>query len=281
MHMSAKKIVLCCLAFVIAIMTIAGSAFYLFRIAPDNPVTVPDGMEVPGYVYENAGNGETGFDFFSFESDFIVGSPDIEELGAISIIQLCFGIIGFLLILIALIFCRTNIAQSLCSAAVILGLIISAVYALVGVLFTVRLLNVTFVGLYLNFYTLSYIPFAIVAVFALAYFLVANLMPNSDGKKKSRLAPDVAPQNFDFGFADITPASVAQNASTPTSANLNEFSFAPVFKPVDVAEDCATNSSAMSHEEIMSLLSTYKQLLDDGIITQVEFERKKRSILTK
>ena len=258
MHMSAKKIVLCCLAFVIAIMTIAGPAFYLFRIDPDNPVTVPDGMEIPGYVYENAGNGETGFDFFSFESDFLVGSPDIEELGAISIIQLCLGIIGFLLILIALIFCRTNVAQSLCSAAVILGLIICALYALVGVLFTIRLLNKTFVGLYLNFYTLSYIPFAIVAVFSLAYVLVANLMPSDEpkmSKEERQLAREARLSSRQFATATnayMTGATISRQTST---------------------------APAMSHEEITSLLSTYKQLLDDGIITQEEFESKKRSIL--
>ncbi|MDE5601980.1 MAG: SHOCT domain-containing protein [Clostridia bacterium] len=257
MHMSAKKIVLCCLAFVIAIMTIAGPAFYLFRINPDEPVTVPDDMDVPNYVYENAGNGETGFDFFSFESDFLVGTPDVEEIGAISIIQLCIGIIGFLLVLAALIFCRTNLAQSLCSAAVILGLIICAAYALIGVLFTVRLLNVTFVGLYLNFYTLSYIPFAIVAVFSLAFVLVANLMPSSDDKKSKE----------EKQLAREARKAARQLATT------TDMTGSPVLRPVSTAP-------AMNHEEITSLLSTYKQLLDDGIITQEEFESKKRNVIS-
>jgi hypothetical protein len=157
-NISIKKILLGSIALFIAIFSIVSLSFSLTKVD-----------DVYGKYSEN------GFELLDFKSFFITSSY---QTGAIALalicwLQLLLSVVCIVLMVLTF-FKKQDKINKVNFISVLVCTIFSLLYLIEGIVYTT--INANTWGD--NFSTLSYVPFIIIAVFAIAYFVILKILPN-------------------------------------------------------------------------------------------------------
>ena len=227
--LSVKKIVLCSLAFIVAVFTLAGPGFDLLHARVSGATAGAGGYAIIGQIGK---------------AEFI--PADIASL-IFSFLMMFFGIVTVILVPVSFIRFDSRRNKNVCMATNIVATLLSFAYMVCGAYY-VSLMN----NGYLT--TIAFIPFLIIALSMIASVICEVKLQE---KPLSFGSPSVQ-----GGVAEELAPAAAEPANLPPAP-------APVPAPKTVEQQNAS----------IALLESYKRLLDNGVITQEEFERKKKELL--
>lgn len=283
--MSAKKIVMCCLAFAISLMMLLSLCFDLVR------------YDMMGITL-----GDNGFDLLDFKSEFIVDERRYGwgaiVIGVLAYVQMFAAIAGMVLSIVSLFAFNLRQAETACHAFVINGLIFSVLYMLEGIIFYTLYKDTMELPSSSMFLTLAYVPLILHAVLTVAYFLCVYLVPSRTfGHNAVASIADAAPVGGYTGTVGANGAFYGENPyAGGQSAQQGEYmrngpvvsqnAFEPQPRPMTQYSDprkapvsAETSFSIEREQMICDVLAKYKELLDGGLITQEDYDRKKEALL--
>ena len=185
---------------------------------------------------------ENGFDMLSFESDYISGDYKwgATMLGVCSVLELVFACIAICLSIFN--FVKTKESKAINTGIVGGAIAVAVLYLVEGIVFK-AVLGSTVSGLKEYLSTVAFVPMIIIGVFVVAYFLVAPIVG----------ASSLGNENVENGEAIVV-------------------------KKEKVSSVVRSNQQTVEAQSIENL-KKYKDLLDMGVITQEEFEAKKKELL--
>lgn len=198
------------------------------------------------------GNGtlysENGFNFFAFESFFISGSYDWANkiIGSFSIIMTLFSVVAIILAICNFIsFKKVKVYEVIIIA---ISLFNTIIYFIEGFVFKSVFIETWGIGaesMYIK--TSCYIPFIICAVLFIAYIVVGII------------------------FDKIIKTQPEKDTTIEQEEKIEN--------KKEEKQEIETKTQNYDEESKIALLTKYKELLDAGVITQEEFDIKKKEIL--
>ncbi len=197
---------------------------------------------------------ENGFDVFDFKSLFLEGSNRewaVYVAGAISILSCLVGVVTMVFGVLSVMF---NKYEKVAKKLMIVSLICSFLYMVFGIIYNLQVKAVggtdaTEMGISIEYTTSAFVPFIFAVLFTVAYFVCQKMVPDKYVYGVSNEADGEAPEKNE------AQSEVAATYSAPTAG------------------------AKMSEERKVEVLAKYSQLLKDGVITQEEFDAKKKEIL--
>ena len=239
--LDTRKLVLCIIAFVIAIFMLSMLAFPLVT-------ATYKAYDSNGKLEESEKETLTGFDMLDSLSESkdkdseddddeysyiasILGNMTGYIPSVISCFQIIFACLAIVATVLAIFLFNKNATNALCNVTVILGIVFSLLYLLRGWTYHLSYENTSWnkTSVSIVVETASHIPFIIIGLLSIAYAFCAHLVPEKEIKIR-RTPKEV-----------ITPAMVEQQK--------------------------------------MDTLRKYKELFDNGVISQEEFISIKRKLL--
>lgn len=227
--LSVKKIVLCSLAFIVAVFTLAGPGFDLLH------------ARVAG-----AAVGAGGYNIIAQIGKVELIPADIATL-IFTFFMMFFGIVTVILVPVSLIRFDSQKNKIVCRTTSIVGTLLSFAYMVCGA---------SYVSIANNSYltTIAFIPFLIIVLMTIASAVCEMKLPE---------------KALSFGRTSLQGEAAEELA--PTSA------YPAAFPPA--SEVPHASRTVEQQNASIDLLEKYKRLLDNGVITQEEFERKKKELL--
>ena len=215
--------------------------------------------------------GENGFDMFDFKSNLFF--TDNYETEWISYMIAPIAILACIVGIVAMVFGALSVFfkkfEGAAKGLTIVSLIASLLYMIVGII-GLSVFNDKASGAIKDYtYTSAFIPFIFSVLFTVAYFVCLKKVPDKQI----------------YATVSETYARVAENNGMQRAA------VASCFNPVEAARTSEAQSEVaaaysapavaenISEAEKVQLLRDYAQLLKDGIITQEEFDAKKKELL--
>lgn len=209
--------------------------------------------------YGSVLHSENGFDFLAFKSYFIDGSYDwaVKVIGAFSILFLVCAIFAIVLTVINfLTMKKTNLYNI---TIIVIAMFNTAFYLIEGLVFKSVFIETWGIGAESMFIKTScYIPFIICAILVFAYIIVAVAFNR------------VAQQNKPIK-EQSNEIQIQEREEQPIQAQTQ--------KNENIASSNQTKADYGDEESKIALVTKYKELLDNGVLSQEEFDTKKKQIL--
>ena len=188
---SIKKAILCSLMFLISLFTLLALCFHLVNAS-----------------VMNIGYGESGFSYFKFSSTMIPYKGMIIPFGIVSIIQLIVSIVMIALSLLAFFKYSKEKYTETGKTIIQLGLVFCSLYLAMGIACTIvfRVVNGSGAEYGGSIMTYSFLPLVFVIIFAIAYKVCKNMIPEDlgmkNGAKPANKTRETA-MNSEYSKADL------------------------------------------------------------------------------
>ena len=273
------------LMFAVALTALAGLASALVKAVFDYPQ-----IGINGQI--NFDEKEIGFQIFDFRSDaFLAGSYTgfVNAVAILSILQCAFACIAIIVTVLSVFYKNyersAKILTAICAVFLLIYMVMGFVYAGLVKKDFETLLDMAELGSitdYLKFSSQGFIPFIFGCIFTGAWIACLFAVPDKKifaAKKKDKKVIYFTNQNI------TVPVKSNIGSEIAVSETVSEVNHPTEVKSVDKQTEMYVVSIAqpkkiqVSEAEKVQLLKEYAQLLKDGIITQEEFDAKKKDIL--
>lgn len=268
--LTLRKLVSCCIAFAMGLVTLCGLAAALASWSY--------------YEYGMSTFADTGFSVMGFKTFFIEDGGfewATTLMGVFAILQLVVAVAALVLSVLALFVFKGKTAYSICKSFVVTCFCFLIWYMIEGIVYS-SVAGGFYIG---GLTTLAYVPLIFGVLLFVACFVCVKLLPEKPLRKQTgadgagQAAPYGAQQQY---AAPAQPqqygAPVQQYGAQPQYAAPAQQPAAPAQQPAP-APSVSTVGAEMA--ECAKLLVKYKELLDQGVITQEEFDTLKAELLWK
>lgn len=210
---------------------------------------------------------ENGFDFLSFESEiFVDGKEDLAwfaaVMGSFSLLQLLFAVVTMIVGAVSVAYPQCGKPATVLVVFTFVFTFIYMIWGIVGVSLY-NGLNMTYQGK-----TLAYLPLIFTLFTMIAYAICRAKVPDIP-LGRARMRPNTAPRFYAY------PAQ-ANTYMPPAGAAADRYGGAT---PADARNAPLSADGAMSEEKRLELFERYARLWKEGILSQEEFEAKKKELL--
>ena len=219
--------------------------------------------EVTGGEYS-----ENGFDFLSFESEiFVDGKEDLAwfaaVMGSFSLLQLLFAVVTMIVGAVSVAYPQCGKPATVLVVFTFVFTFIYMIWGIVGVSLY-NGLNMTYQGK-----TLAYLPLIFTLFTMIAYAICRAKVPDIP-LGRARMRPNTAPRFY------ANPAQ-ANTYMPPAGTAVNQYGRTV---PADARYAApSADAAGMSEEKRLELFERYARLWKEGILSQEEFEAKKKELL--
>ena len=252
--LTLRKLVICCIAFAMGLVTLCGLAAALVSQNYYGISTVAD----------------TGFSVMGFRTFFIEDEGfewATTLMGVFAILQLVVAVAALVLSVLALLVFKGKTAYGICKSFIITCFCFLIWYMIEGIVY-----SSIAGGYYIGLTTLAYVPLIFGVLLFVAYFVCVKMLPEKPLRKQA--GADGAGQAAPYGAQQqyAVPAQPQQYGmpAQPQSA-----------VPAQPAPAPSVSTVGAEMAECAKLLVKYKELLDQGVITQEEFDTLKAELLGK
>ena len=265
--LTLRKLVICCIAFAMGLVTLCGLAAALVSQNYYGISTVADtGFSVMGF-----------WTFFIEDGGFEWATT---LMGVFAILQLVVAVAALVLSVLALFVFKGKTAYSICKSFIITCFCFLCWYMIEGIVY-----SSIAGGYYIGLTTLAYVPLIFGVLLFVAYFVCVKMLPEKPLRKQE--GADGAGQAAPYGAQPqyAAPAQPQQYGAPAQQYGAQPQYAAPAQQPAAPAQQPAPAPSVSTvgaeMAECAKLLVKYKELLDQGVITQEEFDTLKAELLWK
>lgn len=266
--LTLRKLVICCIAFAMGLVTLCGLAAALASWSY--------------YEYGMSTFADTGFSVMGFRTFFIEDGGfewATTLMGVFAILQLVVAVAALVLSVLALFVFKGKTAYSICKSFVVTCFCFLIWYMIEGIVY-----SSIAGGYYIGLTTLAYVPLIFGVLLFVAYFVCVKMLPEKPLRKQE--GADGAGQAAPFG-AQQQYAAPAQQYGAPAQqygAQPQQYGMPAQPQsavPAQPAPAPSVSTVGAEMAECAKLLVKYKELLDQGVITQEEFDTLKAELLGK
>ena len=261
--LTLRKLVICCIAFAMGLVTLCGL----------------DAALVSQNYYGISTFADTGFSVMGFRTFFIEDGGfewATTLMGVFAILQLVVAVAALVLSVLALLVFKGKTAYGICKSFIITCFCFLIWYMIEGIVY-----SSIAGGYYIGLTTLAYVPLIFGVLLFVAYFVCVKMLPEKPLRKQA--GADGAGQAAPYG-AQPQYAVPAQPQQYGAPAQPQQYGMPAQPQPAVPAQPApAPSVSTVGAEmaECAKLLVKYKELLDQGVITQEEFDTLKAELLGK
>lgn len=260
--LTLRKLVICCIAFAMGLVTLCGLAAALASWSY--------------YEYGMSTFADTGFSVMGFRTFFIEDGGfewATTLMGVFAILQLVVAVAALVLSVLALFVFKGKTAYSICKSFIITCFCFLCWYMIEGIVY-----SSIAGGYYIGLTTLAYVPLIFGVLLFVAYFVCVKMLPEKPLRKQAGAdgAGQAAPHGAQPQYA--VPAQQYSASAQPQQYGMPAQPQSAVPAPAP-APSVSTVGAEMA--ECAKLLVKYKELLDQGVITQEEFDTLKAELLGK
>lgn len=258
--LTLRKLVICCIAFAMGLVTLCGLAAAL----------------VSQNYYGISTFADTGFSVMGFWTFFIEDGGfewATTLMGVFAILQLVVAVATLVLSVLALLVFKGKTAYGICKSFIITCFCFLIWYMIEGIVY-----SSIAGGYYIGLTTLAYVPLIFGVLLFVAYFVCVKMLPEKPLRKQAGAdgAGQAAPHGAQPQYA--VPAQQYSASAQPQQYGMPAQPQSAVPAPAP-APSVSTVGAEMA--ECAKLLVKYKELLDQGVITQEEFDTLKAELLGK
>ena len=268
--LTLRKLVSCCIAFAMGLVTLCGLAAALASWSY--------------YEYGMSTFADTGFSVMGFKTFFIEDGGfewATTLMGVFAILQLVVAVAALVLSVLALFVFKGKTAYSICKSFVVTCFCFLIWYMIEGIVYS-SVAGGFYIG---GLTTLAYVPLIFGVLLFVACFVCVKLLPEKPLRKQT--GADGAGQAAPYGAQQqyAAPAQPQQYGAPVQRYGAQPQYAAPAQQPAAPAQQPAPAPSVSTvgaeMAECAKLLVKYKELLDQGVITQEEFDTLKAELLWK
>lgn len=265
--LTLRKLVICCIAFAMGLVTLCGLAAALVSQNYYGISTVAD----------------TGFSVMGFRTFFIEDGGfewATTLMGVFAILQLVVAVAALVLSVLALFVFKGKTAYSICKSFIITCFCFLCWYMIEGIVY-----SSIAGGYYIGLTTLAYVPLIFGVLLFVAYFVCVKMLPEKPLRKQEgadsagQAAPYGAQQQYAAPAQPQYGAPAQQYGAQPQQYGMPAQPQSAV--PAQPAPALSVSTVGAEMAECAKLLVKYKELLDQGVITQEEFDTLKAELLGK
>ena len=264
--LTLRKLVICCIAFAMGLVTLCGLAAAL----------------VSQNYYGISTFADTGFSVMGFRTFFIEDGGfewATTLMGVFAILQLVVAVAALVLSVLALFVFKGKTAYGICKSFIITCFCFLCWYMIEGIVY-----SSIAGGYYIGLTTLAYVPLIFGVLLFVAYFVCVKMLPEKPLRKQE--GADGAGQAAPFGAQQQYAAPAQQYGSPAQQYGAQPQQYGMPAQPqsaVPAQPAPAPSVSTVGAEmaECAKLLVKYKELLDQGVITHEEFDTLKAELLGK
>lgn len=257
--LTLRKLVICCIAFAMGLVTLCGLAAALVSQNYYGISTVAD----------------TGFSVMGFRTFFIEDGGfewATTLMGVFAILQLVVAVAALVLSVLALLVFKGKTAYGICKSFIITCFCFLIWYMIEGIVY-----SSIAGGYYIGLTTLAYVPLIFGVLLFVAYFVCVKMLPEKPLRKQA--GADGAGQAAPHGAQQQYAAPAQQYGAQPQQYGMPAQPQPAV--PAQPAPALSVSTVGAEMAECAKLLVKYKELLDQGVITQEEFDTLKAELLGK
>lgn len=266
--LTLRKLVICCIAFAMGLVTLCGLAAAL----------------VSQNYYDISTVADTGFSVMGFRTFFIEDGGfewATTLMGVFAILQLVVAVAALVLSVLALFVFKGKTAYSICKSFIITCFCFLIWYMIEGIVY-----SSIAGGYYIGLTTLAYVPLIFGVLLFVAYFVCVKMLPEKPLRKQE--GADGAGQAAPYGAQQqyAAPAQPQQYGAPAQQYGAQPQQYGMPAQPQSAAPVQSAPAPSVSTvgaemAECAKLLVKYKELLDQGVITQEEFDTLKAELLGK
>ena len=261
--LTLRKLVICCNAFAMGLVTLCGLAAALASWSY--------------YEYGMSTFADTGFSVMGFRTFFIEDGAfewATTLMGVFAILQRVVAVATLVLSVLALLVFKGKTAYGICKSFVVTCFCFLIWYMIEGIVY-----SSIAGGYYIGLTTLAYVPLIFGVLLFVAYFVCVKLLPEKLLRKQAgadgagQVAPHGAQPQYAVPAQQYSVSAQPQQYGAPAQPQ-------PAV-PAQPAPAPSVSTVGAEMAECAKLLVKYKELLDQGVITQEEFDTLKAELLGK
>ncbi len=261
--LTLRKLVICCIAFAMGLVTLCGLAAALASWSY--------------YEYGMSTFADTGFSVMGFRTFFIEDGGfewATTLMGVFAILQLVVAVAALVLSVLALFVFKGKTAYSICKSFVVTCFCFLIWYMIEGIVY-----SSIAGGYYIGLTTLAYVPLIFGVLLFVAYFVCVKMLPEKPLRKQA--GADGAGQAAPYGAQQQYAAPAQQYSASAQPQQYGAPAQPQSAVPAQSAPAPSVSTVGAEMAECAKLLVKYKELLDQGVITQEEFDTLKAELLGK